>query len=290
MRSIRHFARRGFTLTELFVVLVIIALIIVIFLPAIGHFRCGTGGRTQCMNNLHQIGIALHCYANMHHRTGVPGVGSAQLPAGTVPNSHLEPDQRLSWIVDILPYVEEQSLYGQFDQRAGWEAAQNVGLSHATVQIFQCPSWQRVFPSEEPWKTTYVGIAGLGSDAAASPLGASNIGAFGYDRQIAFSDVKDGTSNTLMVLESARDTGSWAQGGFTTVRGINQEEKPYFGSGRPFGGTHFSENDLFSRGHSIGCNGLMMDGSARFLADTISPEVLEALATIAGGEKVPADY
>jgi prepilin-type processing-associated H-X9-DG protein len=94
----------------------------------------------------------------------------------------------------------------------------------------------------------------------------------------------------LMVLETARDTGPWAQGGLTTVRGLDPEDKPYLGAGRPFGGTHFTENSLFKRGHSLGCNALMMDGSVRFIADTTSPEVLEALATIAGGEKVPQDY
>ena len=123
-----------------------------------------------------------------------------------------------------------------------------------------------------------MGIAGVGSDAAARSFGDPKIGAFGYDRRTAFVDVKDGTSNTVMVLESALGTDSWARGGFATIRGVNPEDKPYVGAGRPFGGTHLA-----------GSNALMMDGSVWTLSDRISPEVVEALATIAGGEKIAVD-
>jgi hypothetical protein len=232
------------------------------------------------MNNLHQIGIALHDYADMHHR----------MPSATIPNSVLEPDQRLSWAVQLLPFLEEDGLYRQFDKKAGWEAETNRWLSHTPVPIFQCSTWGRAFPSERPWKDTYVGIAGVGSEAARLPLSDANIGVFGYDRQITFADVKDGTSNTMMVLESGWKTGSWAQGGFSTVRGFEPKDKPYMGNGRPFSGTHLIESSLLTRGHSIGCNAMMVDGSVRFLNDSISPEVLEAMATIAGGEKMPEDH
>jgi prepilin-type processing-associated H-X9-DG protein len=128
----------------------------------------------------------------------------------------------------------------------------------------------------------------LGRDAASRPLGDPNIGVFGYDRRVAFADVKDGTSNTVMILESARDFGLWAQGGFSTVRGLDTDDKPYFGIIGPFGGTHCVHRT--KGGHSSGSNALYMDGSARCLSDTISPEVIEALVTIAGGEKIPKDY
>jgi prepilin-type processing-associated H-X9-DG protein len=238
--------------------------------------------RSQCANNLKQIGLALHNYADVY-----PG---KHFPAGTIPNAAPEPNQRLSWLVEILPFIEGENVYRQFDRGAGWEAPANLPASQTELQLFQCPDWLSENSSANHWETAYVGIAGLGRDTASLPLGAPNIGAFGYDRQITFADVKDGTSNTLMVLESARDAGPWAQGGFTTVRGLDPEEKPYLGTGHPFGGTHFTENNPFRHGHSVGCNALMMDGSVRFLRDSTSAEVLEALATIAGGEKVPEDY
>jgi prepilin-type processing-associated H-X9-DG protein len=235
--------------------------------------------RLQCANNLKQIGIALHNYVDAHGR----------FPAGTVPNPRLNPDQRLSWLVELLPYLEEEGLYRQFDRGAGWEAPANLSLSQTPLQVLECPGWREHFSSAETSETQYIGMAGLGADAPAMPIGDPKIGAFGYDRQIALVDIKDGTSNTLMILESARETGSGARGGFATVRGLDPEDKPYLGTDRPFGGTHFSENNIFKRGHSIGCNALMVDGHVRFLSDTTSPEVLEALATIAGGEKVPQE-
>jgi len=232
----------------------------------------------------------LHNYADIHAYKPAAGQSSPRLPAGTIPNAKLTPDQRLSWLVEILPFIEEDHLYRHLDLDAGWESPVNLLLSQTRIRLLDCGDWRREFSSAQPWETPYVGIAGLGLDAAALPLGAPNIGVFGYDRQVAFADAKDGTSNTLMVLESARDTGLWSQGGFTTVRELDPQDKPYLGVGRPFGGTHFSENHVVQRGHSIGCNALMMDGSVRFLSDSTSPEVLEALVTIGGGEKVPLNY
>ena len=279
MRSSHRVRHGAITLTEVVVLAGIIVFLLLLLLPAINKVgRCGSN-REYCANNLKQIGLALHMYADVHPRRLVWGLSSLRLPAGTIPNAGLETDQRLSWIVELLPFLEEDVLYRQFDQGAAWGAESNVPLSRTPLQIFQCPAWKREFRSANPWETPYVGIAGVGSDAASRSFGDPKVGAFGYDRQVAFADVKDGTSNTLMVLESARRNGPWAEGGFTTVRGVNPEDKPYVGAGRPFGGTHLA-----------GSNALMMDGSVRTLSDTTSPEVLEALATIAGGEKVPADF
>jgi hypothetical protein len=65
---------------------------------------------------------------------------------------------------------------------------------------------------------------------------------------------------------------------------LDSSDRPYLGSGRPFGGTRFAENTLFSKGKSIGCNAALADGSVRFLSESIACEVLDALSTIAGGE------
>jgi hypothetical protein len=281
--------RGGLTRAEILVICGIIVMLVLLLLPPLGKAHRGSY-RLDCANNLKQIGLALHNYADMHPRRSNSSLCDLQLPAGTIANSALEPDQRLSWLVEILPFLEEDALYRQFDRGAGWEAEPNLELSHTLLQVLQCPAWKREFQSANLWDTPYIGVAGAGLDAASLPLGASKIGAFGYDRQVAYSDVKDGPSHTLMILESARATGPWARGGFTTVRGFDPGDRPYLGEARPFGGTHITESSLFRRGHSIGCNALMMDGSVEFFSDNTSPEVLEALATIAGGEKIPTDY
>lgn len=117
---------------------------------------------------------------------------------------------------------------------------------------------------------------------------ATRAGVFGYDRT-AFADITDGLSHTLLVLESARDNGPWAQGGPATVRGLDPDEAPYLGVGRPFGGTHFSERLVFHPRRSLGSNVALADGSVRFMHQDTAAEVLQALATIAG-EEPPADW
>jgi hypothetical protein len=201
----------------------------------------------------------------------------------------LPPDQRLSWFVPLLPFLEQDALYRRLDPGAGWDAAANGPAVQAPLRVVRCADWEGEVPAAETSHTPYLGVAGVGADAPTLPAGAPGAGAFGYDRRTALRDVTDGTSATVLVLESARENGPWAQGGPPTVRGVDPEERPYLGTGRPFGGTHFAENASPKRGQSVGCQALMLDGSVRFLREAVAPEVLEAMATVAGGEQVVFD-
>ena len=153
-----------------------------------------------------------------------------------------------------------------------------------------CPDWGREASPDPPYLTAYLGVAGVGPDADTLPPGDRRAGVFGLDRRLALEDITDGTSNTLLVLESARDNGPWARGGAATLRGLDPAERPYLGAGRPFGGTHFAENSLFGRGKPVGCNAAMADGAVRFLQEAVSPQTLEALATVAGGDDPGVDW
>ena len=99
----------------------------------------------------------------------------------------------------------------------------------------------------------------------------------------------DGTSNTLLLIETANEPGHWAFGGPATIRGVEPGESPYIGPGRPFGGFHSERQGLFGKLWN-GCNVAMADGSCRSFSDTTSPEVLEALATAGGKEQLPSDW
>lgn len=118
--------------------------------------------------------------------------------------------------------------------------------------------------------THYVGIAGVGSDAASWPMDGDAIGFFGYDRTLHEKDFKGGLANTLMVIQTGLDNGPWVASGYPTVQGYEPERVPYFGIGGQFGGLH--------RG---GANALFADGSVRFLSDDIDRGVLEAMCKIA---------
>jgi hypothetical protein len=246
--------------------------------------------RSQCANNLKQLALGLHTYATAYPLGPSNRETGPQLPAGTVFNTDLPPERRLSWVVEVLPFLEEDTLARRLDRKAPWDAAGNLPVTQAPLRFMWCPDWNREAGATPDYLTTYIGIAGLGPDAATLPAGDRNAGVFGYERRTALVDIKDGTANTLLILESAQNNGPWAQGGSATVRGLDPSTRPYLGNGRPFGGTHFSENTLFSHGKSFGCQAALADGSVRSFHEAVGAETLEAAATIAGGEKRGSDW
>jgi prepilin-type processing-associated H-X9-DG protein len=120
-------------------------------------------------------------------------------------------------------------------------------------------------------------MAGIGYDAAVRPAGAPGNGIMGYDRPTSFATIKDGTGNTIALMETRFALGPWARGGPSNVRGFNPADVPLYGDDRPFGG------------HAGGMQAGMADGSVRFIRSSIDPNNLAATITIAGGEPVNLD-
>ena len=98
---------------------------------------------------------------------------------------------------------------------------------------------------------------------------------FGYDRQTKLVDITDGTASTMLIAETGLVRGSWLQGGSGTVRGLDPSRQPYIDAGRQFGGLH-----------GAGAWVAMADGSVRWIEESISPKIFEALSTMAGGEQL----
>src|SRR5205823_13834646 len=84
--------------------------------------------------------------------------------------------------------------------------------------------------------THYVALSGIGREAARQPAGAAGNGFMGYDRLTAEADLKDGTANTIALMETRFGLGSWARGGPSTLRGFDPADVPLHGEQRPFGG------------------------------------------------------
>lgn len=231
--------------------------------------------RTQCANNLKQIGLGLLNYQ----------ASWDAFPAGTVNRPGLPHERRLSWLVSLIGFMEQIWLLIDFE--SGWDSDQNFLMKQrheddqgrsriqpvGSVAIFHCPAVTAPNPARGPSHTSYVGIAGLGVDAPTLPITNRRAGFFGYDRCTRLEDVKDGMSTTMVVAETSVANGSWTAGGPPTVRGLDSARQPYLGVDRQFGGTH--------RGGSLV---LFADGSVRFLGDAIDRRLFEGLSTIAGGE------
>jgi hypothetical protein len=216
--------------------------------------------RTQSMNNLKQIALALHNFHDVYGR----------FPTGTHANEKLEPEQRLSWMADVLPFLEASNVFNQIDFKEPWDGDANRGPLQVEIQQLHNPGIAA--PQTIPYATThYVGIAGLGEDAPKLPVAHERAGAFGYDRTVRIQDIRDGTSNTMGVTESSKDFGAWGAGGKATIRALTA--KPYINGPDGLGGPYKG-----------GMNVMMMDGSVRFVSENIDPKALEALSTINGGE------
>jgi hypothetical protein len=264
--------------------------------PAICKVR-RTAYRQSCANHLKQLGIGTHNYRDTN----------GHFPPGTVAGTQLPPDRRLSFYAPLLPYLEKQAVHNQLKLAEPWDAGENRVAVEATPQgakhswhPFQCGDWQstRWFAGggrQEPFYgydayTNYVGVAGLGADAALRPADAPGIGMFGYDRKLKTEQVKDGLANTLLLIETGHEVGPWLRGGPSTVRAIDPDAGHLTGDGFPFGGTHFHDATLWKSVGPDGFHVVLADGTVRYVKNEVHPDVLTALATIAGGEEVPGDW
>jgi hypothetical protein len=263
-------------------VAVLLAGLLVVCVPRVQQ----AATRMSCTNNLKQLGLGLTNYHDTYRA----------YPAATIPCEGLPPERRLSWLVEMVPFVDQIGLV--LDRTKAWDAEENLEPkvycsrdeddrrvdTLGEYRVFRCPSNPAVAGPSSPGLTDYVGITGVGASTAGHSMGYPGIGFFGYDRRARQEDIKDGTAATIAVIETTRDNGLWTAGGYPTVRCLDPNGGPYFGAGGQFGANHL-RGDLFALKRPTTTNVLFVDCSVRILTDSIKPEVFEALATIAGGEQ-----
>jgi hypothetical protein len=202
----------------------------------------GAAERTQSMNNLKQIGLSMHNYHDF----------SKSLPARA--NFDQTGKPLLSWRVHILPLIEQDELYRQFKLDEPWDSPHNKKLIARMPPLYASP----LSKASKDGKTTYLALTGKGS-------------MFDGDKGLRLTDVTDGTSNTLMVVE-ANDTKAvyWTQ----------PEDFP-IDTKEPLAG-------LVNR-EMKGFLALFTDASVRVIPATIRLLTLRALFTRNGGEKIDDD-
>jgi hypothetical protein len=263
---------------ELLVVIGIIAVLIGLLLPATRRVR-EPAARMQCQNNLKQLMLALHNFESTGRPAPYPATGHSDVPAGerSLPPGCFgpgkSPEERLSWMVALLPYLDQDALSRQFDVEKGY--AGNLPAARTRSKTFLCPAAKEAETADAV--THYVALSGLGSAAAEQPAGAAGNGFMGYDRLTSLAMIKDGPSSTIALMETRFGLGPWARGGASNLRGFDPADLPWHGDQRPFGG------------HDGGMYAAMADGSVRFLRSSIEPKNLAAAITIAGGEPVNLD-
>ena len=187
------------------IALILVLLVVGLVVTCISGVR-HAGHRTGCTNNLRIIGSA---FPNHHDTYG-------HYPTGTVPED-LPPEKRFSWLVQICPDFLVGGHRTLIDKTKPWDAEGNCppwervridddgntrdGLV-GELKEFLCPANEARTGPELPCPTHYLGIAGVGEDAAMLPLSNQRAGFFGYDRKISERDIKDGLATTLAVAET----------------------------------------------------------------------------------------
>ena len=301
----------GFTLVELLVVVTIIALLIALLLPAVQAAR-GAARRAQCMNNLKQIGLAMHMY---HEEKNTFPFGhlwnSATAPSPEYPGGGCEG----TWITCLLPYLGYQVLYGTIDWRRPFSyASDQVEVGKAFLPVFMCPAIGPVgLLGGTSARGTYAANNGMGpmmeSDMTNLPLHRCG-GVFYMNSSLSVADVRDGLSNTVFVSEIRAVPGKDIRGKMHYPEGplyqhnytpnsampdqvrmgwcVSLPEAPCDGS--LFNSYKPRYMTMSARSaHGGGVHALLGDGGVRFVKDSVNLKVWRSLSTPQGGEVVAGD-
>src|SRR5947209_4688707 len=129
-------ARRAFTLIELLVVIAIIAVLVGLLLPAVQKVR-EAAARSQCANNLKQIGLALHSYHDANN-CFPPGYIDGNKNRNSTPDNDVGPGW--GWAAFLLPYIEQGNVYNQINFSQGVGLGSNTAMPQIALKIYQCPS------------------------------------------------------------------------------------------------------------------------------------------------------
>ena len=203
-----------------------------------------------------------------------------------------QPEHRVSFLAELTKYMDNKPMIRRMDPHQAWYQGGNLSVAEAWVPEFLVPDYPQaawratsdlIPDGRTVGATNYVGVAGVGLDAARlnpkNPDDAKKVGMTGYDFGSKAEDVTDGLGNTMYMIQVPPTyQRPWMAGGGATLMGVNDKGND---PARPF----LVKKQDGSRGTMV----LMGDGSVRYVKEGIDPAVFRAMATRAGGEKV-ADF
>jgi prepilin-type N-terminal cleavage/methylation domain-containing protein len=291
--------RYGFTLIELLVVIAIIAVLVGLLLPAVQKVR-EAAARIKCVNNLKQIGLALHNYHDTEGRfpSGIMlpiGTGSGDGSPGT--NARLQkppiPNSFGSWMTMILPFIEQAPLYQliytksqNLTEREYSYCTSPTDLGATVISVYMCPS-DYIQPQVITYGEYYFAVNSYFGNAGtiAWPLATASLnGVLFYNSRVKLTDITDGTSNCLLAGERYSkdpdvpdaDLGSWRGWAWSN----------YNSGGDSLGDTSYPINSLasvigedprktnFGSGHIAGANFALCDGSVQFFTTAFTKSIV----------------
>jgi prepilin-type N-terminal cleavage/methylation domain-containing protein/prepilin-type processing-associated H-X9-DG protein len=297
---------RAFTLIELLVVISIIGLLVALLLPAVQAAR-EAARRTQCVNNIKQIGLALQ---NYH--------GSFQVfPPGYVSKfdaSGNDTGPGWGWAAMLLPQMEQRSLFDTINFGTSIETAASQTGRLVLIGGYLCPS-DSAPPS---WLATMRNASGVATQSICQVATANYVGVYGTsdpgidgdgtffrDSSVGLRDITDGTSQTIIVGERSQNFGQATWVGSVTGAVLFPVDNDGIGypraetapgmvlghaGGRYGPGNPGAEVNQFYSHHPGGVDFLFADGHVAFLKTTLPSPTFKALTTRTGGETISGDY
>jgi prepilin-type N-terminal cleavage/methylation domain-containing protein/prepilin-type processing-associated H-X9-DG protein len=312
MKSTQPSVRTAFTLIELLVVIAIISILIGLLLPAVQKVR-GAAARIQCMNNLKQIGLACH---NHHDSQG-------RLPSGYIASvsyfdGATDTAPGWGWAALLLPSLEQDNVYNAINLNLPVEHPANAAAVQSMMKMYLCPSDQTPaapFPVPDAFGKA-IALAAPSSYAAcvggdeSDTFGPEGLGIFYRNSHTRLTDIRDGTSQTIMVGERAWSNaqGTWAGAmpNGVILRGVRNPNPgngaaSYPASTLVLAHSHLNNAltdtdgglDDFSSNHTGGSNFVFADGSVHFIrsipGDTATGFTADSLAFQALGTRANGD-
>ena len=282
--------RRGFTLVELLVVIAIIGILVGLLLPAVQAAR-EAARRCSCASNLAQIGLALHHFE----------FNSEHMPAGTTnPTGPIRTEasgEHISWIVRMLPYIEQDAAYKHFDLKAGAYAPANLPVRGQVLSLMRCPSLAGAPQLEIDDTVIEISDYAGCHHHQEAPIDADNTGILFLNSKIRFSDIDDGSSHTILVGEKISEplTLGWASGTRASLRNTGSPlatPTSWNSSGMVVKPAEPGPLDVggFGSAHTGGAQFVFADGSTVFLSQNIDPKAFEQMGHRADGELIIGEY
>lgn len=211
------------------------------------------------------------------------GTSERKLPGNRLGRPY-PPSERVGWMPQLLPYLGYEGVYQNISFDDPWKEGRNAQMGAIPIPAFldsRYPQskWFATVRDDQGnsvrlGATHFVGVAGVGRDAAEYPATDPRAGIFGYDRATPLDDIKDGRSKTMLLLQVPPTyQRPWIAGGGATIMGVPEKD-----SVKPF--------VCVQNEGKMGTFAVMADGSVRFIPETIPDDVFKAMATINGGEPV----
>jgi prepilin-type N-terminal cleavage/methylation domain-containing protein len=301
--------RSGFTLIELLVVIAIIAILIGLLVPAVQQVR-ESAARTQCQNNLKQIGLAMHSHHDVYK--GLPYALKDNVVLNGVTIAH-------GWVPYTLPFIEANNVAMQINTTTiRWDASPNdkappaIAPNQTQFPFLLCPS----VPTQDRLGTNNRGVTDYSPTtqltrpnpslnatvwAAVRDSDPNYIGVLGHNVRRRLIDIRDGTSNSFLMAEDAGRNQLWQMGKQVANSGPtgawpNPGNQLTIGGFDPVTATspgpcaiNCTNNNEIYAFHQAGANAVFADGAVHFLSKTVDINVVVSLLTRARGETIPGN-